>query len=195
MNLLQRPILWLVAGLVSIAILMAGDPSVAQSDSPPEDDSPAVDGSMTIDDIEVVIGRLDADYERNGDTLLFVFAEYELLLVSDPQADRMRIMVPINDAAGLDAKELLRLMQANFDSALDARYAIANDILWGTFIHRLSTLSEIDLLSGIGQTINIADSFGTSYSSGELVYGGGDSQDLQRRQLIDELQKKGKESI
>lgn len=195
MNLLQRPILWLVAGLVSIAILMAGDPSVAQSDSPPEDDSPAVDGSMTIDDIEVIIGRLDADYERNGDTLLFVFAEYELLLVSDPQADRMRIMVPINDAAGLDAKELLRLMQANFDSALDARYAIANDILWGTFIHRLSTLSEIDLLSGIGQTINIADSFGTSYSSGELVYGGGDSQDLQRRQLIDELQKKGKESI
>lgn len=33
MNLFQRPILWLFAALVSIAILVAGDPSLAQSDS------------------------------------------------------------------------------------------------------------------------------------------------------------------
>ena len=107
----------------------------------------------------------------------------------------MRIMIPVNDAAALDPEELMRLMQANFDSALDARYAIANGTLWSTFLHRLSTLTEVDFLSGIGQTINTADSFGTSYSSGEFVFGGGDSGELQRRKLIDELQRRGRETI
>ena len=68
-------------------------------------------------------------------------------------------------------------------------------MLWSTFLHRLSTLTEVDLLSGIGQTINTADTFGTSYSSGELVFGGGDSNDIRRRQLIDELQRRGRERI
>ncbi|MEL6301074.1 MAG: hypothetical protein AAFR07_05495 [Pseudomonadota bacterium] len=150
---------------------------------------------MTIDQIETVIARIDEGYERDGNSIVFVFADYEILLISDPAADRMRVMIPINDANALDEQELTRLMQANFDSALDARYAIANDVLWGTFIHRLSTLSELDLLSGIGQTINIAETFGTSYSSGELVFGGGDSSAIQRRELIEELQRRGKEAI
>ena len=150
---------------------------------------------MTVDRIETIIERLDEDYERNGNSILFSFAERQILLVSDPAADRMRIMIPVNDAAALDPEELMRLMQANFDSALDARYAIANGTLWSTFLHRLSTLTEIDFLSGIGQTINTADSFGTSYSSGEFVFGGGDSGELQRRKLIDELQRRGRETI
>ncbi len=159
------------------------------------DESEPTTDSMTIDRIETIIGRLDDDYERNGNSIVFVFAEYEILLISDPAADRMRVMIPVNDADALDEQELMRLMQANFDSALDARYAIANGMLWSTFIHRLSTLSELDLLSGIGQTINIVETFGTSYSSGELVFGGGDSNAIQRRELIEELQRRGREAI
>lgn len=184
-----------LAALTALALVLAltGGPSEAQSDAPETADTP--DDDMTIDRIETIIERLDEDYERNGNSLLFSFAERQILLVSDPEADRMRIMIPVNDAAALDREELLRLMQANFDSALDARYAIANGTLWSTFLHRLSTLTEVDLLSGIGQTINTADSFGTSYSSGEFVFGGGDSGELQRRKLIDELQRRGRETI
>ncbi len=40
-------------------------------------------------------------------------------------------------------------MQANFDTALDARYAIAKGALWSTFIHPLS-----DLLISFRQTIS-----------------------------------------
>ncbi|MEO1594580.1 MAG: hypothetical protein AAFS02_04980 [Pseudomonadota bacterium] len=178
---------------LALALALTGGPSQAQSDAPEATDTP--DDAMTMDRIETIIERLDEDYERNGNSLLFSFAERQILLVSDPEADRMRIMIPVNDAAALDPEELMRLMQANFDSALDARYAIANGTLWSTFLHRLSTLTEIDLLSGIGQTINTADSFGTSYSSGEFVFGGGDSGELQRRQLIDELQRRGRETI
>ncbi|MEL6951092.1 MAG: hypothetical protein AAGM16_13370 [Pseudomonadota bacterium] len=184
-----------LAALTTLALVLAltGGPSNAQSDEP--EAAETSDDAMTIDRIETIIKRLDEDSERNGNSILFSFAERQILLVSDPEADRMRIMIPVNDAAALDPEELMRLMQANFDSALDARYAIANGTLWSTFLHRLSTLTEIDFLSGIGQTINTADSFGTSYSSGEFVFGGGDSGELQRRKLIDELQRRGRETI
>ena len=81
-------------------------------------------------------------------------------------------------------------MQANFDSALDARYAIGQGILWSTFLHRMSSLTVEDFLSGIGQSINIVMTFGTTFSSGEMTFGGGDSNEI-HRELIDELLRKG----
>jgi len=82
----------------------------------------------------------------------------------------------------------------NFDSALDARYAIAKGVVWGTYIHPLAVLEEKEFISGVGQVVNLALTFGTSYSSGALIFQGGDSQELQqRRQLIDDLLKKGLE--
>ena len=178
-----------IAGAV-FALVLATQLTIAQT----EDDEAAQSG-MSIDRIETIVGRIDEDYQRNENNLMFRFADREILIVSDPAADRMRIMIPVNEADGLSPDELMRLMQANFDSALDARYAVANGVLWSTFLHRLSTLTEVDLLSGIGQTINTADTFGTSYSSGELVFGGGDSNDIRRRELIDELQRRGREEI
>jgi hypothetical protein len=79
------------------------------------------------------------------------------------------------------------LLQANFDSALDARYAIAQDTLWGTFIHPLSELSDEEFLVGLAQTVNVVTSYGTSYSSGMFIFGGGDSSDIERQRLIEEL--------
>ncbi|MEL7259304.1 MAG: hypothetical protein AAFN80_15945, partial [Pseudomonadota bacterium] len=85
-----------------------------------------------------------------------------------------------------------RMMQANFDSALDGRYAIANDMVWATYIHPLSALEKDQLISGLGQIINLSKSYGTLYSGGAMQFGGGDSGALQR-ELIDELLKKGQE--
>jgi hypothetical protein len=83
-------------------------------------------------------------------------------------------------------------MQANFDSALDARYAIAKETLWSAYIHPLSTLSDEDFLSGLGQTVNLVDTFGSSFSSGSSTFIGGDSSGLKEKELIKELLKKGK---
>ena len=84
-------------------------------------------------------------------------------------------------------------MQANFDTALDARYAIANGLVWGTFIHPLDSLTTRDFASGILQTKSLADTFGTTFSSGALSYGGGDSGAIiedQLKELLDELEKR-----
>ena len=81
-------------------------------------------------------------------------------------------------------------MQANFDSALDSRYALANGRLWSIFIHPFAALGNDRLISGIAQTVNVAKTYGTLYSGGALQLGGGDSNDLQR-DLIERLLKRG----
>ena len=101
-------------------------------------------------------------------------------------------MVPIASAAGVSDEELRRMMQANFDSALDARYAIAQGRIWSVFIHPLSPLKRDQLISGIGQTVNAAQTYGGLYTGGALQFGRGDSGALQR-DLIDDLLERGQE--
>lgn len=105
----------------------------------------------------------------------FELEGFYAMVITDENADRMRIIVQIPDTEALDAALLLRLMQANFDSALDARYAIANGSLWSTFIHPLSPLGDAEFASGLAQAVTLAATFGSSYSSGALLYRGGDS--------------------
>ncbi|MCH8320737.1 MAG: type III secretion system chaperone [Acidobacteria bacterium] len=124
----------------------------------------------------------------SGPIWAFRVADLEVTVVYDVDADRMRIIIPIGPAENIPKEELVRVMQANFDSALDARYAIANGMLWGTFVHPLSELSDEEFLVGLGGTANIVLTYGTSYSSGLLIFGGGDSAEM-RRNLIEELRK------
>lgn len=142
---------------------------------------------MTADRMASIILRVDKDARVEGNVIEFEVEQYPVVMVFDEQADRMRLMSPVRKVEDLDAKQMMRLMQANFDSALDARYAIANDVLWGLFVHPLSTLSEEEFVVAIGQTINVVVTFGASYSSGVFVYGGGDSSGIERRKLIDQL--------
>ena len=117
-----------------------------------------------------------------------------IAVITDEKSDRMRIISAVAKADEVKTETLQRLMQANFDSTLDARYSIAKGTLWSAFIHPLASLSEAEFLSGLGQVVNLSLTYGTSYSSGAVVFNGGDSAvDLQRRELIDRLLKKGLE--
>ncbi|MEO1154058.1 MAG: hypothetical protein AAFV31_05335 [Pseudomonadota bacterium] len=139
-----------------------------------------------------IAGALDPDASVQGNAIQLTIDDIPVLIITDPLADRMRAMVPIRSAAGIEADEMRRLMQANFDSALDARYAVANGRLWGVFIHPMRALERDQLISGIAQTVNIAKTYGTLYSGGAMQFGGGDSPGLQR-QLIDRLLEKGQD--
>lgn len=147
---------------------------------------------MTLDRMADILSALDPDSLRNGAAFQLTLADIPVLVITDPQADRMRAMVPIRSAAGLEPDELMRLMQANFDSALDARYAVANGRLWGVFIHPLSPLTREQLISGLVQTINVARTYGQTYSGGAQVFGGGDSNEIYR-ELFEELLNRGQE--
>ena len=148
-------------------------------------------GAMTLERMEQIIQRIEPKAVRIKNNWQFNIEGYQVTILTDQRADRMRIIVPVESVDNIKAERLYRLMQANFDSALDARYSIAQDILWSAYIHPLAALDDEQFISGLGQVINLADSYGSSYSSGALIFQGGDSQELQQRELIDRLLKKG----
>jgi len=138
-----------------------------------------------------LIKRIDESAQGTPGFWRFIVEGREVSVITSEEANRMRIIVPIAPATKLSNEKLVRMMQANFDSALDARYSIAKDIVWAAFIHPLRELGDEEFLSGIGQAVNLALTYGDGYSSGALIFGGGDSQSLRRRELIDELLRKG----
>lgn len=153
--------------LISCLALTAG---VTAQDETPE----PIDG-MSADRIHALVERIDPQAQRQENFWQFNLKERVVIIVIDTEADRMRIISPIVKNEDVPTEIYTRMLQANFDSALDARYAIANEIIWGAFIHPLRSLSDEELLSGIAQVVTVADTFGTTYSSGALIYGGGDS--------------------
>ena len=76
-----------------------------------------------------------------------------VLIVADLRANRVRAMVPISSLESMTPAELERLMQANFDGALDTRLRWVG---FGVFIHRLKELERDQLISGIAPTVNVA---------------------------------------
>lgn len=163
------------------------EPPVAEA---PEAVTPEVEGPMTMERLAAIVQAVDPDVVARGPTLEFTLDDVPVIVIADARADRMRAMVPIASVEGLEAADLLRLMQANFDAALDARYAVANGRLWGVFIHPLSPLEKDQFLSGLVQTVTVARTYGTGYTSGGAVFGGGDSNGIYLK-LLEELKKKG----
>ncbi|MCG8442945.1 MAG: type III secretion system chaperone [Caulobacterales bacterium] len=148
----------------------------------------AAPAPMTAARLGEIVARIDPQTQDLGAGYAFTVDERAVVLVYDEVADRMRIMTAIAPAAELPPALLERLLQANFDAALDARYAIAQELVWSVFLHPLSTLAEADFVSGVAQTVTAAETFGATFTSGAVVYGGGDSNTLHRR-LIEELGK------
>lgn len=172
----------LIAALALVVLLL---PQAFGQDA----DRPA-EPPMTLDRLGEIILALDPEARRVGGRFQFAVAGVPVIVIGDPRADRMRAIVPIRQAEGIPPEEMVRLMQANFDSALDARYGIAQGRLWGAFIHPLSRLEKDEFISGVGQAVNLARTYGTLYTGGALTFGGGDSRDLNRA-LIDDLLEKG----
>ena len=179
-------------GMVLMAApVWAQETQPAPVEEPPVAEAPVeAEPPMTMMRLAEIVQAIDPDVIARGPTLEFTLQDIPVIVIADPRADRMRAMVPIASAEGLTPEDLMRMMQANFDAALDARYAVANGRLWGVFIHPLSPLEKDQLLSGLVQTITLARTYGTGYTGGGAIFGGGDSNQLYL-ELLEELRKKG----
>lgn len=190
---MQQPKRWILTTGVLIFLACAAGSVLAQADPPapaPGTGQPlAADEKMSVQRLDELLRKVDENTVRQNNSWQFHFGERVLLLITDEHADRMRIMTPIAEAGVLNESLMLRILQANFDAALDARYAVAKGLIWSTFIHPLAALQDDELISAIFQVSTAADNFGTSFSSGIFIYGGGDSE-KQNRKLLEELQKR-----
>jgi len=169
-----------------IAVLMVFAAQVAGAEG--EEKQEPVEQAMNNLRLQTLINRVAENVDGRPGFWEFTLQGYRVSVITDERADRMRIIVPVAKAGDIDSEKMKRLMQANFDSALDARYSIARGVLWSAFIHPLSELSDHQFIDGLAQTVNLAGTFGTSYSSGALIFGGGDSkqeQDRHYREIIE----------
>lgn len=168
--------------LVFILSLLIAGPALAQEAEPP----------MSRDRMSEIVTALDPDAQAMPNGFQLTIDDVPMLIVHDLVANRMRAMVPIRMADGMTPEELERVLQANFDTALDARYALANGRLWAIFIHPFRELERDQLISGLAQTVNIANTYGSLYTGGATQFGRGDSAQLQQ-ELLERLLKKGQD--
>lgn len=84
------------------------------------------------------------------------------LLTSVPH-DRMRIVAPIGPEAKLTDQQRKRMLDANFHSALDVRYATSKGLVYAAYIHPLSTLRREEVQSALRQVAELVKTFGSTY--------------------------------
>lgn len=100
----------------------------------------------------------------------FVIKDRLLICVTDETNNRMRIMSPIIEQKKLAYTDMLKVMEANFHTTLDVKYAISNDLLWSVFIHPLRELSKEQVVDAISQVYVAAMTYGTTYNSTGLSF-------------------------
>lgn len=95
-----------------------------------------------------------------------------LMCITDTKHNRMRIISPITEAKRLDDKLKSAALVADFHTALDVKYAIADDVLWSVYIHPLKELTEAQVRDAVSQVYAANITFGTTFSSTDLVFPG-----------------------
>ena len=85
----------------------------------------------------------------------------DVVLISDPDTDRMQLIVPVPLTENVGVQHLVGMLQANFHHGLDAKYALSDGVIYAVFSHRLSTLAEEDLVAGYRQALDLAKRFGS----------------------------------
>lgn len=151
-----------------------------------------INREMSLEKMVAIVKTIDENAEVRGTAMKLTIADVGVTVITDPKNNRMRAFVPIQSLDGINQQILYRMLQANFDSALDARYAIAKEHVLSVYIHPLKELKKDQFIEGLGQVVNLVKTYGTAFTSGGMTFGGGDSRNLHRK-LIDELLKKGEE--
>ncbi len=128
---------------------------------------------MTSQQLDRLIRELGTEVDGQAPVLSFNYLGVPSACIWDAGHDRMRIIAPIKGTGEVSAGEIASILQANFHSALDARYAVSDGVLYAAFIHPLGSLTETELRSALSQVANLVRTFGTTYSSGVLEFGGG----------------------
>ena len=96
--------------------------------------------------------------------------EVDVYVFTDDTHDRMRIMAPVGELERLEAHTLEVLLLANYDRALDARYALRGREVWAVAVHPLATLAPDDFAGFIEQTVRLVKNTGTTYASSDLLF-------------------------
>lgn len=131
--------------------------------------APGAPGPTNNRRLQDMLARSAKILRSQGSAWEIQYRDVPMMVVANAEHDRMRIMALVGDQDTLEVN-LDLLMQANFDRALDARYALFHGKLWATYLHPLRTLTETELTSALRQVANLVKTYGSSYSSSTLQF-------------------------
>jgi len=139
--------------------------------------APGGDGNnrfTTPDDLDRWIRRFATDVEGEPPRWTFRFDGMEAFCQCQQNVDRMRIVAPVCTVQELGVEAPLyfkTMLEANYHSALDPRYALEQGIVMSAFLHPLRPLTEDQFQSALQQVIEMVRTFGDSFSSSGIVFG------------------------
>jgi len=127
---------------------------------------------VTNPDINDALRKLVDDFVDRDGLWSLQYGDLPIHVVSDPPVDRIRIFAPVSGADLNDGELLYRLLRANFETALDARYCIWRGTLFAAFMHPLAALDEATFIDGMEQVVTLVKTTGGTFSSTGLRFGG-----------------------
>ncbi len=82
--------------------------------------------------------------------------KFRLLILLSEDGSWLRILLPIADAE--EAQPFFaKLLEANFDTTLETRYAIHQNVLWGVFQHSSATLAAADFSAAVARLLALQE--------------------------------------
>jgi hypothetical protein len=125
---------------------------------------------MKTEEITLILTELfnyEAIAHETQDTWQVESEGFRLLVILSEDRSWLRLLTPIAPAAEAQAF-FGQLLEANFESTGEIRYALGQNVLWGAFYHRLESLTKEDLINAIASSMALAQK-GLSDSFGQLI--------------------------
>lgn len=126
---------------------------------------------MTIQMLQGLLKDVVQDLKGESGQWRFTYGEVDMAILTSVAHDRMRIIAPVGPEADVTDQQRQRMLAANFHSALDARYATSNGMIYAAYLHPLSPLQRDEVFSALHQVAQLVKTFGTTYSSSGLSFG------------------------
>ncbi|MEM7106018.1 MAG: hypothetical protein AAF502_22975 [Bacteroidota bacterium] len=113
----------------------------------------------TVDKVEGIPGNWQVEY---GELIIYV--------LTDETNNRMRIFAPVIEEKDLETGQMKKMLEANFHSALDAKYSLFQEYVISVYTHPLRELHKAQFVDALQQVIILAKTFGDTYTSTGLIF-------------------------
>jgi len=144
--------------------------------------------------MEKIIKKEATEVEGQLGNWQLLYGERLVLIITDENNNRMRIFAPVIAQTDLENGQLEKMLEANFHSALDAKYSLYENYVISVFTHPLKELTGDQFVDAMRQVVVLVDTFGTTYSSTDLIFGGGSDESDEDAKKEERLNKKPSKS-
>lgn len=123
---------------------------------------------MSNSEMANILKELAVEKEGEPGNWHCIYESHPIFVLTDETANRMRIFAPILEESELKVGQMKAMLEANFNTALDAKYSLYEGFVISVFTHPLEELTKEQFVNAMGQVVNLSKNFGSSYTSTDL---------------------------